>query len=80
MQVHRFGAFELDLRARELRKRGVRIKLQDKPLQILALLLENPGSVVTREELRKHLWPAATFVDFDHGVNTAVNKGCASNS
>ena len=74
VQVHRFGAFELDLRARELRKRGVRIKLQDKPLQILALLLENPGSVVTREELRKHLWPAATFVDFDHGVNTAVNK------
>jgi TolB-like protein/Tfp pilus assembly protein PilF len=72
--ILRFGAFELDLRAGELRKRGLRIKLQEKPLQILALLLECPGEVVTREQLRQHLWAAATFVDFDHSVNSAVNK------
>lgn len=72
--ILRFGAFELDLRAGELRKRGLRIKLQEKPLQILALLLEHPGEVVTREQLRQHLWAAATFVDFDHSVNSAVNK------
>lgn len=72
--ILRFVAFELDLRAGELRKRGLRIKLQEKPLQILALLLEHPGEVVTREQLRQHLWAAATFVDFDHSVNSAVNK------
>ena len=70
----RFSNFELDLRARELRKHGTKIKLQDQPLQILALLLEKPGEVVTREELRDHLWPADTFVDFDHSLNSAVKK------
>jgi TolB-like protein/Tfp pilus assembly protein PilF len=72
--ILRFGVFELDLRAGELRKRGLKVKLQEKPLQILALLLEHPGEVVTREELRRRLWAADTFVDFDHSVNTAVNK------
>jgi TolB-like protein/Tfp pilus assembly protein PilF len=73
-RIFRFGVFELDLRAGELRKRGLKIKLQEKPLQVLALLLEHPGEVVTREELRRRLWAADTFVDFDHSVNTAVNK------
>ena len=60
----RFGSYELDLRAGELRKQGVKIKLQEQPLQLLAMLLANPGQVVTREELRTRLWPADTFVDF----------------
>ncbi len=70
----RFSSFEVDLRAGELRKHGARIKLQDQPFQILALLLENPGEVVTREQLRDRLWPADTFVDFDHSLNSAVKK------
>ena len=70
----RFGPFELDLRAGELLKAGNRIKLQDQPLQVLALLLESPGQVVTREELRRRLWPVDTFVDFEHGLNKAINK------
>lgn len=70
----RFGIFELDLAAAELRKNGVRIRLQDQPLQVLALLLERPGEIVSREDLRQKLWPADTFVDFDHSLNTAVNK------
>ena len=70
----RFGAFELDLRAGELRKHGSKIRLQEQPFQILMLLLETPGQVVTREELRSRLWPADTFVDFDHGLNKAINK------
>jgi TolB-like protein/DNA-binding winged helix-turn-helix (wHTH) protein/Flp pilus assembly protein TadD len=70
----RFGAFEMDLRAGELWKRGVRIRLQEQPFQVLAMLLEHPGEVVTREELQKKLWPADVFVDFDHGVNKAINK------
>src|SRR4051812_23883848 len=69
-----FGVFELDLRAGELRKRGLRIRLQQQPFQVLALLLERAGQVVGREELQKALWPADTFVDFDHGLNKAVNK------
>jgi len=69
-----FGAFELDLRAGELRKQGVKIKLQEQPFQILAMLLANPGQVVTREELRNRLWPSDTFVDFDHSLNKAINK------
>jgi cholera toxin transcriptional activator len=72
--VVRFGVFELDTTAGELRKNGVRLRLQEQPLQILALLLERAGNVVTREELRQKLWPADTFVDFDHSLNTAVNK------
>jgi DNA-binding winged helix-turn-helix (wHTH) protein/tetratricopeptide (TPR) repeat protein len=69
-----FGVFELDLRAGELRKGGVRVKLQDQPLQVLAMLLERPGEVVTREELQHRLWPADTFVDFEHGINVAVRR------
>jgi TolB-like protein/DNA-binding winged helix-turn-helix (wHTH) protein/Flp pilus assembly protein TadD len=70
----RFGVFELDLRAGELRKHGLRVRLQEQPFQTLALLLEHPGEVVTREELQKKLWPKDTFVDFDHGLNKAVSK------
>src|ERR1700747_1193425 len=73
-QTRRFGVFEVDLRAAELRKRGVRIKLQEQPFQILSLLLEHPGEVVTREELREKLWPAHTFVDFDRSLNKAMAK------
>ena len=73
-QPVRFGSFELDMRAGELRKQGIKIKLQEQPLQILAALLEHPGQVVTREELRSRLWPSDTFVDFDHSLNKAINK------
>ena len=69
----RFGSFEVDLRAGELRKAGVRLKLTGQPFQVLAILLERPGEVVTREELQKRLWPD-TFVDVDHNLNTAINK------
>src|SRR5438445_9868111 len=69
-----FGVFEVDLKAVELRKHGVRIKLQEQPFQILSLLLEHPGAVVTREELRQKLWPAHTFVDFDRSLNKAMTK------
>jgi TolB-like protein/DNA-binding winged helix-turn-helix (wHTH) protein/Flp pilus assembly protein TadD len=70
----RFGAFEVDLRAGELRRKGLKVKLQEQPFQLLAILLEHRGDVVTREELQKTLWPGDTFVDFDHGLNKAVNK------
>jgi eukaryotic-like serine/threonine-protein kinase len=70
----RFGAFEVDLRTGEVFKHGIRLKLQDQPFQILALLLERPGDIVTREELRQKLWPADTFVDFDTGLNSAIKK------
>jgi TolB-like protein/DNA-binding winged helix-turn-helix (wHTH) protein/Tfp pilus assembly protein PilF len=70
----RFSVFEVDLRAGELRKHGVRLRLQEQPFQVLAMLLERPGETVTREELRNRLWTAETFVDFDHGVNKAVNR------
>jgi len=70
----RFGPYEVDLRSGELYKHGIRMKLQDQPFQILALLLERPGDVVTREELRQKLWPADTFVDFDTGLNSAIKK------
>jgi TolB-like protein/DNA-binding winged helix-turn-helix (wHTH) protein/tetratricopeptide (TPR) repeat protein len=70
----RFGVFEVDLPAGELRKKGVKIKLQDKPFQILALLLDRPGEVVTREELCQRLWPDGTYVDFDRSVGTALGK------
>ena len=73
-RVVRFGAYEADLVSGELRKSGIRIRLQEKPFQVLALLLERAGEMVTREELRGRLWPSDTFVDFDHGLNTAVNK------
>jgi eukaryotic-like serine/threonine-protein kinase len=70
----RFGAFEVDLRAGEIYKHGIRLKLQDQPFQVLVFLLEHPGDVVTREELRQKLWPADTFVDFDTGLNSAIKK------
>src|SRR5713101_6092730 len=69
----RFGVFEVDLRAGELTKRGLRIRLQEQPFQVLALLLEKPGELVTREELCEKLW-SQTVVDFDHGLNKAINK------
>jgi DNA-binding winged helix-turn-helix (wHTH) protein len=70
----RFGLFEVDLVSGELRKDGTRIRLQEQPFRVLAMLLERPGEMVTREEMRTRLWPGDTFVDFDHGLNTAVNK------
>src|SRR5690242_17769503 len=70
----RFGIFEADLNAGELRKSGSRIRLQEQPFQILAMLLERPGQIITREELRSRLWPGDTFVDFEHGVNSAVAR------
>lgn len=69
-----FGVFELDVRAAELRKNGVKLRLQEQPFRVLAVLLEQPGEVVTREELKEKLWPDDTFVDFDNSLNTAVNK------
>jgi len=69
-----FGRFEVDLRTAEIFKEGKRIKLQKQPCQVLVLLTERPGELVSREELRKKLWPNDTFVDFDHGMNVAINK------
>jgi len=74
MALVRFGPFEVEFRAGELLKNGRRIRLQDQPLQVLAMLLEKPGEVVTREEVRKRLWLEDTFVDFDHGLNNAINR------
>jgi cholera toxin transcriptional activator len=73
-RIARFGVFELDLTAGELRKSGIKLRLQGQPFQVLELLVERAGSVVTREELRQKLWPSDTFVDFDHSLNTAINK------
>lgn len=70
----RFGVFEVDLKDGELRKNGSKVRLQDQPFQILALLLDRPGELVTREELRNRLWPADTFVDFDHSLNAAIRR------
>src|SRR5438876_12461330 len=73
-RVMRFGVFEVDLHARELRKRGIKIGLQQQPLRVLALLLEHAGEVVTREDLRQAIWPAGTFVEFDVGLDAAIHK------
>ena len=73
-EIPAIWALQARLAARELRKAGVRIKLQDQPFQILALLLERPGEVVTREDLQKRLWPEDTFVDFDLSLNSAIKK------
>jgi TolB-like protein/DNA-binding winged helix-turn-helix (wHTH) protein/Tfp pilus assembly protein PilF len=70
----RFGVFQLDLRTRELRKAGARISLPEQPFQVLEALLDRPGDLVTREELRQRLWPGETFVDFEHGLNAAVRR------
>ena len=72
--VTRFGVFELDLRSRELHKQGIRVKLQGQPVEILAMLLQRPGEIVSREELQKKLWPADTFVDFEQGLNNAMKR------
>ena len=69
-----FGVFELDLTTGELRRNGLKLRLQGQPIQVLCLLLEHSGDIVTREELRQKLWPSDTFVDFDHSLNTAINK------
>ncbi len=74
MTDFRFGRFELDSRTRELRKDGVRLRLQDQPFAVLALMLEHPGELLTRDELRDRLWPDGTFVDFEHGLNAAVKR------
>lgn len=73
-RIFRFGVFEADASSGELRKAGMRLRVQEKPFQVLMLLLEHPGEVVTREEVRQKLWPSDTFVDFDHSLNTIVNK------
>jgi len=70
----RFGPFDVNLRSRELRKHGARVKLSAQPFEVLALLLERPGEVVTRKELQERLWPGDTFVDFEHGLNNAIKK------
>ena len=70
----RFGLFEVDFSPSELRKRGRKVPLQDQPFQLLALLLQRPGEIVTREELQQSLWPSDTFVDFDQSLNKAIQK------
>src|SRR6202166_3177507 len=70
----RFGVFEMDLRTGELRKHGMQVRLQKQAFQVLAMLVEHAAEVVTREELQKNLWPADTFVDFDHGLTKTINK------
>jgi DNA-binding winged helix-turn-helix (wHTH) protein len=69
-----FGGFELEQYSGELRKDGTRIRLQEQPLQILRILLEHPGKIITREDLREKIWPSDTFVDFDHGINNAIKR------
>jgi cholera toxin transcriptional activator len=71
---YRFGVFEADAATGELRRQGVRVRLNAQPFQVLLMLLERPGSLVTREEISRELWPEGTFVDYDHGVNSAVNR------
>src|SRR5450755_3645549 len=73
-RVFRFGTFEVNQATGELRKEGIRIKLHSQPFQVLVMLLERPAELVTREEMRQRLWGDDTIVDFDHGLNTAVNK------
>src|SRR5258708_35026747 len=70
----RFGIYEADLQSGELRKNGHKVPLQDQPFQVFAILLQHSGKLVTREELRRKVWPEDTFVDFDHGLNTAITK------
>ena len=72
--ILRFATFEMDTRAGELRKKGKRIKLQEQPFQVLAVLVQRSGEAVTRDELRTQIWPQDTFVDFDHGLHAAVNR------
>src|SRR5215470_10862512 len=73
-RIVRFATFEVDLQAREVRKGGLKLRLYGQPFEILAMLLAQPGELVSREQFRERLWPTDTFVDFDHGVNTAINR------
>jgi DNA-binding winged helix-turn-helix (wHTH) protein len=73
-RIIRFSKFEVNFHTGELRQRGQKVRLQEQPLQVLAALLERPGELVTREELRSKLWPADTFVDFDHSLNAAIKR------
>ena len=73
-RIVRFGSFEADLHTRELRKHGLKLKVQEQPFQVLAMLLARPGELITREEIRSRLWPQDTFIDFDHGLNAAVRR------
>ena len=73
-QIWRFGVFEVDTRRQELRRSGSPVKMREQSFRILLYLLEQPGDIVTREELRRVLWPSDTFVDFDHSLNAAVMK------
>jgi cholera toxin transcriptional activator len=73
-QRYRFGVFEADAATGELRKQGIRIKLNAQPFQVLCLLLDQPGTLLTREEISRQLWPDGTFVDYEHGVNSAINR------
>src|SRR5438270_12789997 len=72
--ILQFGVFELNPHTRELRKQGLKIKIQDQPLQILTILLERPGQVITREEIQKRLWPDGIYVDFDNAINSSIRK------
>src|SRR5579859_5945727 len=74
LQILQFGVFELDLHRGELRKEGIKVKLQEQPLKVLQLLLENPGQIITHEQLRAHVWPANTFVEFDQGLYSAMAR------
>src|SRR5215831_19371277 len=71
---YEFGVFTVELSGGELRKHGVRLKLQERPVQLLVCLLERPGEIISRDELRQRLWPDGTFVDFDHNISSAINK------
>src|ERR1700683_1328585 len=71
---YRFGGFEADATTGELRRQGIRVKLNAQPFEVLCLLLERPGELLTREEIARELWPDGTFVDYEHGVNSAVNR------
>lgn len=71
-KIVQFGAFELDLHRGELRKQGVKVRLQEQPLKVLQVLLDNPGEIISREQLRSHVWPANTFVEFDQSLYSAM--------
>src|ERR1700685_2921883 len=73
-QIYRFADFEADVRARQLRKHGTKLKLQGQPFEMLLMLLESPGEVITREQMQQKLWPVDTFVDFEHSLNTSIKK------
>src|SRR5215472_9982405 len=74
VRFFRFGVFQLDLRARELRRNGVKVRVPDQSIEVLAMLLEHPGEVVTREELHRRLWPNGTIVEFDTSINAAIKR------